>query len=340
MATKWSDDCFLDGLRQTGDPAADQTVLQLMAGREMGEIGAIFKMLGKNDSPFPDDVPPPLREFLDATSELPPDVDMARLRRGGEVFLRHAASCAVVLLAGSLPRGYAAPCLCEILSISRDLARHPYDRLMGVLQLLVDISQLGAFKPRGKAIITAQKLRLLHAGVRTLVPRLRPGYRERHGVPVNHEDMLATIMGFSYLVIDGLRRLRLDLSDAEAEDFYYGWRVYALLMGIHPDGKPRDMSYIPETIAEAAEFYSSYERRQDTGPRENPYGVALTVDNLKMMESLIPRPLRWLGLSRAPRIAMQEVLAPRSSRAWASARSPVTAPPRRSSAWCCASPRG
>ena len=53
-------------------------------------------------------------------------------------------------------------------------------------------------------LVTARKLRLLHAGVRTLVPRHRPDYAARFGPPVNLEDMLATIMGFSYLAFQGM----------------------------------------------------------------------------------------------------------------------------------------
>jgi hypothetical protein len=180
---------------------------------------------------------------------------------------------------------------------------------MGVIQLLVNVSSKGAFGPDGQAVITAQKLRLLHAGVRTLVPRFRPGYEEKFVVPVNHEDMLATIMGFSYLVIEGLQRLGLRLSEAEAEDFYYLWRVYALMMGIHPEGKPDDDSYIPATVEEAGAFYDSYVRRHDTGPAENPYGLVLTQDNLDMMRDLIPRPLR-LVLGLTPRLSMSELMTP------------------------------
>jgi hypothetical protein len=158
----------------------------------------------------------------------------------------------LVLLASSLPRGYAAPCLCEILSISRDLERHPYGRLMGVVQLLINISDADAFDGTGRAVVTARKLRLLHAGVRSIAERYRPGYQARYGVPVNHEDMLATIMGFSLLLIDGIRRLRLPLADEEAEDLYYLWRTFAVLMGIHPEGRPQDDSLVPATLADAA----------------------------------------------------------------------------------------
>lgn len=305
---KWSDDRFLDGLRSQGDPQADEAVRELMRGREVRSVNEIFKTLRSDADPLPADTPEPFRRFLDATGQLPSWVDAERVERGGHVFLKHALSASVVLLASSLPRGYAAPCLCAILSISRDLQKHPYDRLMGVLQLMVNVASPGSFEPGGRAVVTAQKLRLLHAGVRTLVPRFRPGYEAKHGVPVNHEDMLATIMGFSYLVTDGIRRMGLDLSDAEAEDYYYLWRVYAQMMGIHPDGKPEDDSYIPGNVAEAGEYYASFVRRQNTGPAENPYGVVLTRDNLDMMRALIPKLLRLLGFGYAPAIAMTELM--------------------------------
>ncbi len=309
-STQWSDDRFLDSLRQQGDPEADQAVARLLAEHGVMAANRIFPLLKADDSPLPADAPEAFREFMAATGGLPPGIDGERLTRGGQVFLRHALPSSLVLLASSLPRGYAAPCLCEILSVSRDLQQHPYDRLMGVLQLLVNISTPAAFTPQGRAVVTAQKLRLLHAGVRTLVPRFRPGYEERHGLPVNHEDMLATIMGFSFLVIDGLRRLRLALSAEEEEDFYYLWRIYSQLMGIHPDGQPEDASLIPGNVAEAEEFYNAYVRRQDTAAAANPYGVVLTTDNVGMMVSLLPRRLRWLGFGAAPRVAMAELMTP------------------------------
>lgn len=301
---RWSDDGFLDGLRRQGDPLADEAVRRLMAQHEVRAVNQIFKTLRADDDPIPADAPEPFREFVEATRELPPGADLDRLARGGHVFLKHASSAAVVMLASSLPRGYAAPCLCEVLSISRDLQKHPYLRLMGVIQLLVNVSNPGSFEPHGKAVLTAQKLRLLHAGVRTMVPRFRPGYEERFGVPVNHEDMLATIMAFSYLVIAGIRRLGLPLPDAEAEDYYHLWWAYAQMMGIPEE-------YVPATLAEAGEFYDAYVRRHDTGPAENPYGLVLTQDNVDMMKSLIPKPLRLLGFGAAPAIAMAEVMTPR-----------------------------
>ena len=307
---KWSDDGFLDSLRRAGDPAADDAVRRMKEDGGDKAVNASFRMLHANDSPLPAEAPQALKDFMAATGGLPPGLDMDRLQRGEDAFVRNALPSVVVLLASSLPRGYAAPCLCEILSISGDLEHHPYRRLMGVVQLLIDISDADAFKPGGRAIVTAQKLRLLHAGIREIAKTCRPEYRQNFGVPVNHEDMLATIMAFSFLVVDGIGRLALKLEPGEGEDLYYVWRTFALLMGIHPEGRPDDESFIPASIAEAALFYASYVRRNNTMPDQNRYGVALTHSNLTMMENLMPRLPRLLGLGCAPRVFMTELLTP------------------------------
>jgi hypothetical protein len=307
-SSRWSDDAFLDTLRQAGDPPADAAVAALAAAGGDRAVGAIFRFLKANHTPLPAEAPGPLHAFMAAATDLPPGVDLARVVRGGQAFLKNALPSVVVLLASSLPRGYAAPCLTEILTISKDLERHPFARLMGVVQLLLNISDGDAFQPQGRAIVTALKLRLLHAGVRRITGQYRPRYEAMFGVPVNQEDRLATIMGFSYLLIDGIHRLGLPLQDEEAEDLYYLWQVLARLMGIHPEGRRDDTSYIPPTIADAGTFYAAYVRRNDTGPSRNPSGVVLTQDNLTMMRSMIPGWLRLFGLGFAPLIFMTELM--------------------------------
>jgi hypothetical protein len=305
---KWADDRFLDALRRQTDPPADHAVASFLSTRSLREVNYIFQNMRSDDQALLAEAPAAFQEFVRQTEALPPDLDLARLDRASEVFLRHALTACLVMLASSLPNGYAAPCLTHILMISRDLQKEPFKRLMGVLQLLVNITARDAFVPGGLAVVTAQKLRLLHAGVRAIVPHYRPAYIARYGSPVNHEDMLATLMGFSYLVIDGLKKLDLGLTEEEAEDYYYLWRVYALLMGIHPPGAPFDDSLVPRTVEDAAQFYASYARRHFTGPEENPSGVLLTQENLEMMVSMLPRPLQHTELHLAPQMVMTEVM--------------------------------
>lgn len=308
---RWIDDAFLNRLRLEGDAEADACVASLAESRDA--YRGLFQFLSANDVAVPDSAPAPLRDFFARALAVPrPDgapPDFARLRAGEQAFQSHACCGALVLLANSLPAGYAAPNLSKILVQSGDLDTHPYKRLLGVLQMIVNVTSANGFAPAGKATVTAAKLRLLHAGVRRIVRHRTPEYDARFGVPVNHEDMLGTLMGFSLLVIEGLRRLGVPFSDREAEDYYYLWRTFGLAMGIHPPGEPENTLYLPATLTEATAFYRSYERRHYREAPENPEGVELTRACLMMLEYMAAHsPLRRLGSARVPRIYMQRML--------------------------------
>lgn len=314
---KWSDDDFLDQLRREGDDLADQAVIRLHEDHGIERVNQIFQTLRADHEPLPDDCPEAFREFMEATDEPPAGFDVERMNRGSEVFQHHIFPAAVTLLASSLPSGYSAPCLSRILTVSNNLGTHPYQRLMGVLQLVVHVGSMvptehsaSSAPLRGdeRTHLTARKLRLLHSGIRFIIPKYRPEYHELYGEVCNHEDMLGTVMGFSYLVVDGLRRLDVGITDEEAEDLFYLWRPFIQMMGIHPPGEPQNGEYVPATVEEAAAFYESYKRRNFTSAEDNPDGVYLSRVNLEMMRDLIPKPLRFLGLGDAPQIAMQELL--------------------------------
>jgi hypothetical protein len=307
--TRWSDDTFLDAIRKEVDTRADDCIRRLVEENGIEGSKVLFRHASSNDPTLPPDAPAAMREFFAETEALPPGVDLARLDRGERVWMRHAFSAALVLLAKALPEGYAAPSFGEILHLTHDLERHPYRRLLGVMQMVVNVCTAGGFEEGGKAVVSAQKMRLLHAALRThIVPTYMPHYdAARFGPPINFEDMLATVMGFSYLVIDGLRILDTPLADEEAEDLYYVWRVFSQVVGIHPAGQPESGEYVPANVAEAAEFYESYKRRHYVGPEENPRGVVLARDNLNMLKDMLPRSWRAVGLGILPRIYMQEL---------------------------------
>lgn len=234
-----------------------------------------------------------------------------RIEGGQKVFMTHALPSAMVLLAKALPEGYAAPNLSKVLRLSDKLKDDTYRRLLGVLQMVINVSEKGGFDPtgKGKAIITVPKIRLIHAGVRRIVRTHFPAYEAQYGVPVNLEDMLGTVMGFSYLVIVGLQRLNIGLTAQEAEDFYYLWRVFSQMMGIHPKDKPDSSEYIPANLEEAKAFYDSYRRRHYVEAQHNPDGVELARANLQMLNDLLPQtPLRLLGLKIVPRIYMEQLI--------------------------------
>jgi hypothetical protein len=310
MTTRWSDDAFLDGLRSQTDARADDCVRRLVEERGLEGSRALFQHASSNDPTLPSDAPEALKTFFAETGALPPGVDLARIDRGERVWMKHAFPAALVLLAKALPEGYSAPSFGEILHLTHDLERHPYRRLLGVMQMVVNVSNPGGFAEGGKAVVTAQKMRLLHAAIRVhIVPRYLKNYdEERYGPPINMEDMLATVMGFSWLVIEGLRILGTPLTDEEAEDLYYVWRVFSQVVGLHPQGRPESDEYVPGDVGRASEFYSAFRRRHYVDAARNPKGVVLAHDNLKMLQDMLPRSWRAVGLGIVPRIYMQDLI--------------------------------
>ena len=302
---KWSDDIFLDELRRHVDVTADECVADLPRDNN---YASLFAREGINKDSLPDDAPESLRNFFASTDmqllletdlgKFPKGVDFDRLKRGELVFLEHAFTFCLILLAKSLPEGYAAPCLSELLNLSGNLATKPYRRLLGTLQLVVDVSSVDGFRPAGRAIAAARQARLMHAGIRQFLPKLVPDYADRYGgSPINMEDMLGTIMGLSLLVIEGVPKLWNAPDRQQSEDYYYIWRAFAVAMGIHPPGMEGTDSWVPANLEDARAFYDSYQRRNYVhDPSKNPHGVALARENLRMLQHLLPQSLEKMGI--------------------------------------------
>ncbi len=298
--SRWTPE-LLDLLRHSGDELADRTLEQAASVQgEVSRISAVFRSFAADEAEIPPDAPPELLAFVAATQGLPAELDPQRVERGALVMLDNAVLVALVLLLKSLPSGYAAPRLSAVLHLTHNLEQRPYRRALGVLQMLVNISQPGAFAAGGRALVTGQKLRLLHAGIRHVVRRRLPDFMPRHGTPVSQLDMVFTIMTFSLHVVDGLAALGVQLTAEEADDYFHLWRMYGLLQGIRPE-------WMPVSMQDGRDFCRAYDAELGN-PDDNPAGVLLTVADLEMMRRLLPWPLRLLGLGVAPRVYLVRLL--------------------------------
>jgi len=294
---------LLQAMRHTGDERADEALRTATAVHgDVARISQVFRSFAADEAELPADAPAELRDFVQDTRELPASLDPQRARRGAQVMLDHATLVALALLLKSLPSGYAAPRLATILHFTGNLEQRPYRRALGVLQMLVNLSQPDSFAPGGRALVTGQKLRLLHAGIRRLVRRHVPDFEARFGTPVSQLDMVYTTMTFSVKVIDGLATLGVPLTAQQQDDYFHLWHSYGLLQGIRPEWMPADVS-------EGRELCQAYDAELSEAAT-NPAGVALTAADLAMMRQLMPAPLRWLGLGSAPQVYLVALLGP------------------------------
>jgi hypothetical protein len=301
--TKWSDQTFLDGLRDMGDPLAERCARDLPREQSLAFVFAKMRI----DAELPAELPGAFATFLaDAQeslslSDLTED-QQARLLRGQKVFMTHALPGALVLLMKSLQDGYQAPRLSEILMLTGGLQKDTYRRLLGVLQMLLHVMTPHSFAPKpasgilphSEVGLTAARVRLMHAGIRGIAAGKFPDFAARHGgVPISLEDMLATLIAFSSLLMDGFHTLDIALSEEEAEDYHFAWCVFARTMGIHPPGMQKSWEWVPATLAEAHEFYDSYRERHYRQAPDNPQGLRLADANLQMLKKRLP-----FGLAR------------------------------------------
>lgn len=281
------------------------------------------------------------------TPRLPPWADRSRILLGQRAFMTNLLPAVMVLLCKSLPEAYSAGRPAAVLMLSGELSDLPYHRLIGTMQLLVTVSTPNSFEgPWYPALVAAEEMQLLHAGVRmNVAPRLTeiqrqpvdrahggwagqlyqvwPGYgaftrgwpksdnANSRQVVVSQTDMLATIIAFSVLVIDGLEEIEMAMTDEDAEAYWHLWRVFAVLKGIHPPGRPHDGSWVPETLKDARDFWQTYRRLYLCGPTTrdgnwqekarlaNPAGYALTSAHLHMIAKMLHKWLHLLPVSEA-----------------------------------------
>ena len=126
--------------------------------------------------------------------------------------------------------------------------------LIAAFFVLDVMSPGGLTTGEGRALRTIQKVRLMHAAVRHLVKQY-PGWKSEFGLPVNQEDLTGTLMAFSWISLDGLRRIGVSLTQEEWDAYLHCWQIVGHQLGIRDDMIPADNS-------SAAELCAAIARRQ------------------------------------------------------------------------------
>jgi hypothetical protein len=81
----------------------------------------------------------------------------------------------------------------------------------------------------------------MHALIRRHVrqsARVAP-WSESYGEPINQEDLAGTLLTFSLLVLDGLRKIGAELADEEELGYLEVWYQVGKILGLEPELLPR-----------------------------------------------------------------------------------------------------
>ena len=272
------EDSFLDDLRRAGDPSADAVIADLAHTGQIRAVSAVLRHLIDNDQPVPSELPPTVATWLEETAALPEWVDRKRLDHGCSVVVEHGPQVCVALATASLVYCYAGYPGVKVLTFSHRLNQDVYRRVGETAQFVLAVTAPGSMDAGGRGIRKIQKVRLLHAAIRHLIMSSGRWDAEADGVPICQEDLAGTLLSFSWIVVDALRKLGVRIEDDEAEDYHYRWRVIGQMLGIDPAAIPVDM-------AEAGELAATIARRTH---RASPEGVEMTRALFELHSNSLP----------------------------------------------------
>jgi hypothetical protein len=276
-STLWTDE-FMNAMRTTGDPLADDVVRELFTDNEVSQVNDLMRTLTVNEYAPPTDLPACVGSYLQQTNALPASVDLDMIKAGEDVFWRFGPELILILTCYGLPFCYLGRNGVPVLALTCRLMSNPRRRVLETAQMVVDVMQAGGLtSDQGRGRRTIQKVRLMHAAVRRLAPT-SPEWNPAYGLPVNQEDLAGTLMAFSFVALEGLRKLGLELTDHDREAYLYCWRVVGTMLGLREELLPADM----QSAAALVEVIS----RREFGPSE--YAVEMTDALTKMLADIIP----------------------------------------------------
>jgi hypothetical protein len=134
------------------------------------------------------------------------------------------------------------------------------------------------------------KVRLMHAEVRRLILSSGRWSHADWSEPINQHDMVATILLFSNVFVDGIRLLGVQVTEAEADDYQHLFRWVGELMGVASE-------LLPATHAEATRLSEFIALTQ--GPPDD--------DSRELVNALLDGPLRAASTPRERRRAQRQV---------------------------------
>lgn len=281
-------DEFLDRMRETVDPSGDAVASALVerdAHRLVADLIKKRQMWDADGAPsrlLPEDI----RTYMVAASTLPVWRAEAAIARAESFFLLYGLASSTLLACASLPQCYVMKYGTEVLAYTKFLQVDPTRRIRETAQMVMDVMCPGGLQPGGRGVRATMKVRVMHAIVRHMIEHDRgsranpsdPALRQKFGRPINQEDMVYTLMTFSYVVIQGFQTMGYRMTDAEREAYIHCWNVVGFLMGIREE-------LLPASFADAEKLFNAIRVRQH-GASEA--GRKLTSALLKSLENAMP----------------------------------------------------
>lgn len=224
--------------RWVWDAEADPLVAAILDRGDVARVNELLRTWTRNDQPLPAGLPDDLRAFMERARQLPSWADPAKLAQAAD-FVQARGTYLILLYAlGSGMLSCAIPREARAVYYSKGGANMK-DRAAKTTKFGVDVHDLNAYQPDGDGIVAAVKTRLVHAGVRHLLPQSPQWSQSGSGqIPISQNDILVTWHSLATLIMRKLTEWKVPISAAESAGYLHLWQVTAHMLGVHDEYIP------------------------------------------------------------------------------------------------------
>lgn len=224
----------LNELREVMDQPADEAVGTLYKSASMTELRNSLAEMAANDSVAPEDLPPEMQSFVNQElNSTFSDEDIKMFKKAHKAWREHGMNFCFILFFRSLPFTYMAEKPANVLRISKLLITQPERRILETAQFVFDVMDKNWWEADQRGILTAMKVRLLHAGIRhSILNDTENPWNNNWGKPISQEDLVATNQTFSLEIIKGMAHMGKSLPADEQEAWFHSWKRIGAIMGV------------------------------------------------------------------------------------------------------------
>lgn len=232
-------DTQLAQARLIGDPPADAIIAAVVAEQGRDGVAALMRWLASNTDLDTSGQPAVVQQFFVDFAHLPAWANQASMRRGMAFYQKHAGVIGLILGTFSLPYTYLGANGVQLLWLTDRIRTDTARRLQETGEWVFAVNDPKNWNESSKAILYTLKIRLIHAASRWF--GLQSGrWTMDWGLPVCQEDMVGTIGSFSYIVLRGLRKMGVPMTNQEEADYLHHINVVGYLNGVKYELLPKN----------------------------------------------------------------------------------------------------
>lgn len=215
-----------------GDPVMDAYVQARMAESPDQPDWREFHLALQSPDQFSVQGSAALHTLLEQTIQLPAWVDTTLINEGVEFIHSTGRTATDVLRDMALMGGYLMVAFNKTLILTGELEKGAAPRLAGTAQWWLKVVSNNANLPGGPGLNATLRVRWVHALVRHQLKSSKQWDSQQWGLPINQVDMAATYLGFSAVMLLGLRKCGIVVTPRNSRAVMQLWKLIGWQMGV------------------------------------------------------------------------------------------------------------